>query len=151
MVFGWFRSKDARDRSKLIKKDREHLEARARHFLKSFLKADENGKVQFYRVVEDAVQRCQADAGVGQPSTELEDEQVARATSAEAMKILLALENNEAGSNAAFIIDAYATVAIAYHRAAGVYSEDKPMQELGTAAVHLLTMATSYTRQPPDS
>jgi hypothetical protein len=71
----------------LIKKDREHLEARARRFLKSFLKADENGKPQFYRVVEDAVQRCQADAGVGQPSTELEDEQVARATSAEAMKI----------------------------------------------------------------
>jgi hypothetical protein len=111
MIFGWFRSKGARDRSRLIKKDREHLEARARHFLKSFLKADENGKAQFYRVVEDAVQRCQADAGVGQPSTELEDEQVARAISAEAMKILLALENNEAGSNATFIIDAYATVA----------------------------------------
>jgi hypothetical protein len=151
MLFGWFRSKDARDRSRLIKKDREYLEARARHFLKSFLKADENGKAQFYRVVEDAVQRCQADAGVGQPSTELEDEQVARATFAEAMKILLALENNEVGSNAAFIIDAYATVAIAYHRAAGVYSEDKPLQELGTAAVHLLTMATSYTRRRPDS
>ena len=67
------------------------------------------------------------------------------------MKILLALENNEAGSNAAFIIDAYATVAIAYHRAAGIYSEAKPMQELGTAAVHLLTMATSHTRQLPDS
>jgi hypothetical protein len=151
MIFGWFRSKAARDRSRLIKKDLEHLESRARHFLKSFLKADKNGKAQFYRVVEDAVQTCQADAGVGQPSTELEDEQVARAISAEAMKILLALENNEAGSNAAFIIDAYATAAIAYHRAARVYSEDKPMQELGTAAVHLLTMATSYTRQHPDS
>ena len=146
MIYGWFRSKGARDRSRLIKKDREHLEARARHFLKSFLKADESGKAQFYRVVEDAVQRCQADAGVG-----LEDQEVARATSAEAMKILLALENNEADSNATFIIDAYATVAIAYHRAAGVYSEDKPMQELGTAAVHLLTMATSYTKQLPDS
>ena len=151
MIYGWFRSKDARDRSRLIKKDREHLEARARHFLKSFLKADESGKAQFYRVVEDAVQRCQADAGVGQPSTELEDQEVARATSAEAMKILLALENNEADSNATFIIDAYATVAIAYHRAAGFYGEDKPMLELGTAAVHLLTMATSYTKQLPDS
>ena len=138
MLFGWFRSKDARDRSRLIKKDREYLEARARHFLKSFLKADENGKAQFYRVVEDVVLKCQADAGVGQPSTELEDEQVARATSAAALKILLAQENNEANSNATFITDAYATVAIAYHRAAGVYSQDKPMQELGTAAVHLL-------------
>jgi hypothetical protein len=35
-------------------------------------------------------------------------------------------------------------LAIAYHRAAGVYTLDKEMQELGTAAVHLLTMATSY-------
>src|SRR3982074_686154 len=131
MIFGWFRSKAARDRSRLIKKDREHHEVRARHFLKSFLKADENGKAQFYRVVEDAVQRCQADAGVGQPSTELEDEQVARATSAEAMKILLALENNEAGSNAAFIIDAYATAGIGDHGSAGCYAEDKPMQGLG--------------------
>jgi hypothetical protein len=44
-----------------------------------------------------------------------------------------------------FLTDAYATVGIAYHRAAGVYTMDKEMQELGTAAVHLLTMATSYT------
>lgn len=43
-----------------------------------------------------------------------------------------------------FVTDAYATVGIAYHRAAGVYTVDKEMQELGTAAVHLLTMATSY-------
>ena len=43
-----------------------------------------------------------------------------------------------------FVTDACATVAIAYHRAAGVYTLDKEMQELGTAAVHLLTMATSY-------
>ena len=44
-----------------------------------------------------------------------------------------------------FLTDAYATVGIAYHRAAGVYTIDKEMQELGTAAVHLLAMATSYT------
>ena len=42
------------------------------------------------------------------------------------------------------MMDATATVAVAYRRAAGVYSMDKDMQELGTAAVHLLTMATSY-------
>jgi hypothetical protein len=34
---------------------------------------------------------------------------------------------------------------VAYHRAAGVYIADKDMQELGTAAVHLLTIGTSYT------
>jgi len=43
-----------------------------------------------------------------------------------------------------FVTDAYATVAVAYHRAAGIYIMDKEMQELGTAAVHLLTMASSY-------
>ena len=43
-----------------------------------------------------------------------------------------------------FVTDACATVAVAYHRAAGVYVADEKMNELGTAAVHLLTMATSY-------
>ena len=61
------------------------------------------------------------------------------------MKIVLerdALKKDD--RTADFLIDAYATVAIAYHRAAGVYSLDKEMQESGTAAVHLLTIATSY-------
>ena len=40
-----------------------------------------------------------------------------------------------------FLTDAYATVGITYHRAATM---DQEMQELGTAAVHLLTIATSY-------
>jgi hypothetical protein len=49
-----------------------------------------------------------------------------------------------------FVTDAYATVGIACHRAAGVYTMDKEMQELGTAAIHLLTMATSYMRAHND-
>ena len=44
-----------------------------------------------------------------------------------------------------FVTDSCATLAIAYHRAAGVYEKDDEMKELGTAAAHLLTMATSYT------
>ena len=46
-----------------------------------------------------------------------------------------------------FVTDACATVAVAYHRAAGVYVADEKMQKLGTAAVHLLAMATSYMRK----
>jgi hypothetical protein len=149
MVFGWFRSKADRDRRKLIKKDREHLESRARRFLQNYLKADEDRKAKFYAVIEDAVQGSQAEAGVGQPSTEFEDAQIASATSAAATKLLLQMGSKEAGSGDAFVKDALATVAIAYHRAAGVYTEDKVMQELGTAAVHLLTMATSYINQHP--
>jgi len=68
------------------------------------------------------------------------------------MKVVLErsiLMNND--RTADFVTDAYATVGVAYHRAAGVYVLDKDMQELGTAAVHLLTIATSYMTQHPDS
>jgi hypothetical protein len=61
------------------------------------------------------------------------------------MKIVLerdALKKDDRSAD--FVTDACATVAIAYHRAAGVYTLDKEMQELGTAAVHFLTIATSY-------
>ncbi len=65
------------------------------------------------------------------------------------MKMVLERENRAAHKKddriADFVTDACATVGIAYHRAAGVYTIDEEMQELGTAAVHLLTMATSYT------
>ena len=76
---------------------------------------------------------------------EFDDAQIAEATSAAAMKIVLerkVLKKNDPAID--FVTDAYATVAVAYHRAAGVYTMDKEMQELGTAAVHLLTMASSY-------
>ena len=45
---------------------------------------------------------------------------------------------------AALITDAYATVALAYRRASAAYTVDADMQKLGTAAVHLLTIAMSY-------
>jgi len=67
------------------------------------------------------------------------------------MKVVLErIGRKEDNGNAAFLTDAYATIAIAYHRAAGVYIEDRDMQELGTAAVHLLTMATSYVNSHQD-
>ncbi len=78
---------------------------------------------------------------------EFDDAQIAEATSAAAMKIVLerkVLKKNDAAID--FVTDVYATVAVAYHRAAGVYTTDKGMQELGTAAVHVLTMASSYIR-----
>jgi hypothetical protein len=147
MVFGWFKS-EQRDRRRKIKLDRNHLEARARHFLESYLEADEMQKPQFYRAVEEASEQCQP-AISSVPASELRDAQIAEATSAAAMEMVLArqrgaLKNDDRIAN--LVTDAYATVGIAYHRAAGVYTIDKEMQELGTAAVHLLTMATSYMR-----
>lgn len=148
-MFGWFKS-ERRERRRKVRLDRKYLEARSRRFLKIYLDAHEARKPQFYRAVEEASQRCQPTES-GLPPSELEDAQIAEATSRAAMKIVLeraALKKDD--QLADFVTDAYATVGIAYHRAAGVYTMDKEMQELGTAAVHLLTMATSYTNAQKD-
>jgi hypothetical protein len=136
-MFDWFKP-EHRKRRKLIKLDRELLEARARRFLKSYLAADVRGKRQYYRAVDDISKKCQPPVESG-----LEDADVAEATSAAAMKMVMHLNDSHMKTDN-FVTDACATVAIAYHRAAGVYAADAKMQELGTAAVHLLTMATSY-------
>jgi hypothetical protein len=145
MVFSWFHSEKQANRRK-IRLDRRHLEGRARRFLKIYLNADETRKPQFYRAVEEASKQCRP-SRLGLPPPDLQDNQIAESTYSAAMKTVLerdALKKDD--PTADFATDAYATVAIAYHRAAGVYTIDKEMQELGTAAVHLLTMATSYMR-----
>ena len=152
MVFDWFKSVQ-RERRRKVRLDRKHLEARSRRFLKSYLNADETRKPQFYRAVEEASKQCPP-VKSGLPPPELEDAQIAEATSGAAMKMVLGREERGTLKKddriSDFVTDAYATVGIAYHRAAGVYTMDKEMRELGTAAVHLLTMATSYMRAQND-
>jgi hypothetical protein len=148
-MFRWFKS-ERRERRRTVRLDRKYLEARSRRFLRIYLDADETRKPQFYRAVEEASKRCQPVVS-GLPSSELEDAQIAEATSRAAMEIVLersALKKDDRVAD--FLTDAYATVGVAYHRAAGVYTMDKDMQELGTAAVHLLTMATSYANAQKD-
>jgi hypothetical protein len=143
-VFGWLKT-EQRERRRRVRLDRKYLEAGSRRFLKIYLDADETRKPQFYRAVDEASKRCQP-AESDLPPSELEDAQIAEAASRAAMKIVLERTASKKDDRLGdFVTDAYATVAIAYHRAAGVYTMDKQMQELGTAAVHLLTMATSYT------
>ena len=133
MVFGWFKSENRKRRQK-VRLDRKHLEARTRRFLQSYLTADKARKARFYQAVEDASKECQPTES-SQPSPELSDAQIAEATSETAMKIVLAREKGDApskdGPAEALVTDSYATVAIAYHRAAGVYAMDQKMQELG--------------------
>src|ERR1700682_4721106 len=144
MVFGWFASE--RERRRKVRLDREHLEPRARRFLKIYLNADETRKPEFYQAVQEASEQCRP-SGSSLPPLELEDAQVAEATSSAAMQIVLKRSAlNKSDRNSDFVTDACATIAVAYHRAAGVYIMDTEMQELGTAAVHLLTIATSWTR-----
>ena len=144
-MFGWFKS-EQRDKRRKVRLDRKHLESRALRFLTNYLAADETRKPQFYRAVEAASEKCRSTT-ISEPSFDLEDAHIAEATSNAAMKMVLAREGRVPDQDdriAAFVTDAYATVAVAYHRAAGVYVNDREMQELGTAAVHLLTMATSF-------
>jgi hypothetical protein len=143
-VFGWLNS-EIREKRRKVRFDRKHLEPKTRRFLIRYLAADQARKAKFYRAVEDISTECRAAIGV--PISELEDSQIAEATAEAAIKAVLAQEKRikkKDDTVSHFMIDATATVAIAYRRAAGVYTVDKNMQELGTAAVHLLTMATSY-------
>ena len=145
-MFGWFKSGRRERKKKKVRQDRKHLEARARRFLNSYLNADERRKPQFYRAVEDISKKCQPAELVSQP--DVEDSQIAEATSQAAMQMVLDRAGRQTTNDnvADFVTDACATVAVAYHRAAGVYVADEKMNELGTAAVHLLTVATSYIR-----
>ena len=145
-MYGWFKS-ERRERQKKIRQDRKHLEERVRRFLKGYLNADQVRKPEFYRAVEDVSKECQpAELSLGQP--DVDDSQIAEATSQAALQMVLDRAGRFSANDKVegFVTDACATVAVAYHRAAGVYVADEKMKELGTAAAHLLTMATLYIR-----
>jgi hypothetical protein len=83
----------------------------------------------------------------------LEGVQLAQVAAEAAVKVVKSRERQAIDNNdqlAALITDAYATVAIAYRRASTAYTRDEEMQRLGTAAVHLLTIATSYMAAQAD-
>ena len=142
-MFGWVKS-ERRERRKKVRQDRKHLEERTRRFLKGYLDADQTRKPQFYRAVEDISMKCQPAETTSQPDKG--DRQFAEATSQAALQMVLDRVRRSADDKVDdFVTDACATVAVAYRRAAGVYVEDEEMKQLGTAAVHLLTMATLYT------
>jgi len=142
-VFSWFKPNRQREK---IREDRKHLEARARRLLKGYLSADAPRKQRYYEVIAGAAAACQP--GVSDP--DLENAQLAQAAAETAIKVVKLREHQAIADTdqvAALITDAYATVAIAYRRASTAYTGNKKMQQLGTAAVHLLTIATSYMAQ----
>ena len=145
-MFSWFRWDNRRRK---IREDRKYLEARARRFLKSYLAAEGATKHRYYEAVEGASAACQP----GITDSTLEDARIAEATAEAALKVVKRRGQRTSDSKddlAMLLTDAYATVAVAYRRAAGVYAIDEEMQKLGTAAVHLLTMATSHMKAHPD-
>ena len=137
-MFSWFKPNRHR---KVIREDRRHLEARARRLLEAYLSADAVRKQRYYEVVAGAAAACHPRAN--DPSVE----NVSEAAAETAINIVLLRERQakaDQDQTSALITDAYATVAIAYRRASAAYTIDKDMQKLGTAAVHLVTIANSY-------
>ena len=144
-MFSWFRGDNRRRK---IREDRKYLEARARRFLKSYLAAVGATKHRYYEAVEGASAGCHP--GITNPN--LDNAHIAEATAEAALKVVKRRSQQASDSHdtATLITDAYATVAVAYRRAAGLYAIDEEMQKLGTAAVHLLTIATSHMKAHPD-
>ena len=143
MVFSLFKP------NRQIREDRKHLEARARHLLKGYLSADAPRKQRYYEVIAGAAAACER--GVSNPN--LENTQLAQAAAEAALKIVKLREHQSIPDNdqvGSLITDAYARVAIAYRRASAAYTSNEDMQRLGTAAVHLLTIATSYIAAQPN-
>ena len=138
-MLSWFRSITQR---KQIREDRKYLEARVRRFLKSYLAADPSKKHGFYEVVAGAAAACQP--SVTDPT--VENTELAQFAAQVALKVVQFRERQRSDCDdlQSMITDAYATVAFAHRRAAAFYSIDPEMQRLGTAAVHLVTMANSY-------
>lgn len=141
-MFSWF---GLDNRRRKIREDRKYLEARARRFLKSYLAAEGAMKHRYYEAVEEASAACHP-RFTNITLITLEDAHIAEATAEAALKVV-----KRRGQRASDSHDNLATsVAVAYRRAAGVYAIDEEMQKLGTAAVHLLTMATSHMKAHPD-
>ena len=144
-MFHWF--KVDRRRRRIISEDQKYLEASARRFLSNYLQANEAEKELYYDAVSGASAGCHPTNAVSQ----LDSRQVAELTADVASRVARQRQRRAEYTTdhlESFITDAYATTAIAYRRAAGTYVENEKMLQLGTAAVHLLTMATSRRMTP---
>jgi hypothetical protein len=80
-VFSWFKPNRQREK---IRKDRKHLEARARRLLKGYLSADAPRKQRYYEVIAGAAAACEP--GVSDPN--LENAQLAQAAAEAALKVV---------------------------------------------------------------
>ena len=143
-MFGWFRTKRQRSRSRL--EDR-YLEVKARRFLSGYQSATGNQKTRYYDVVAGASAACHAAHAASWSESARVAEDAARTAKTVVKRPAQAQTNLGHQIVAAeidrFITDAYATAAIAYGHAAGVYVDDERMQNLGTEASHLLATAIS--------
>ena len=85
-MFSWFKPNRQREN---IRKDRKHLEARARRLLKSYLSADGPSKEAIYELVAGAAAGCQPD--ISDP--ELEGVRLAQASADIALNVVRVREH----------------------------------------------------------
>ena len=130
-------------RRKAIREDRKYIVGRAQRFLLSYLASDNMQKQQYYHLVAGAVAACQP-AGTDPKLESTEASKIIAETALKVVKVRERQASDADGHLAASITDAYATVAMAYRRAAAVYVLDEEMQQIGTAAVHMVTIANSF-------
>ena len=131
-----------RERRRIVRQDRKYLEVRVRGFLHDYLSASYTEKNRYYEVLAGASEGCLPEESI----RHFESLRLAEITAEKAdavAKRRLQTEIDSCDPLEKFITNAYATAAVAYRRAAGIYVDNGHMQKLGTAAVHLLTMAVS--------
>jgi hypothetical protein len=137
-------------RRKAIREDRKYIVTRARRFLTSYLASDDLQKQQYYELVAGAADACRP--RVSDPH--LENTELSKLIAETALRVVQVRHRQAEDKDhlQELITDAYSTVAIAYRRAAAVYVLDEEMQQIGTAAVHLVTIANSYmAAQSPET
>ena len=134
-------------RRKAIREDRKYIVARARRFLMSYLASDDLQKQQYYGLVAGAVDACRP--RISDPH--LKNTELSKLIAETALRVVKVRHRQAQDQDPLqeLITDAYSTVAIAYRRAAAVYVLDEEIQQIGTAAVHLVTIANSYMAAQP--
>ena len=85
-MFGWL-DPERRERRKQISLNRKHFAARSRRFLRNYLNANEAQKADYFRVVEQASKQCHPNSVLSSP--EVQDAEIAKATSSAATRIVL--------------------------------------------------------------
>jgi hypothetical protein len=138
-------------RRKSIRNDRKYIVGRARRLLLGYLGSDDLQKRRYYELVAGAAAACQPEApNPGLSNTDSSNEIAQRAFRVVKGRVRQASADRDDLQKS--ITDAYATVAMAYRRAAAIYVLDEEMQQIGTAAVHMVTIANSYmAAQLPDT
>jgi hypothetical protein len=139
-MLNWFKSDGRRQ---AIREDRKHIVGRARRFLLGYLASEDLQKDRYYELVAGAAAASQPQA----PDPDLPNTELSRLIAEKAFRVVKARDQQSISDSDELqtsITDAYATVAMAYRRAAAIYVPDDEMQQIGTAAVHMVTIANSY-------